>query len=84
MTAPLRTIRDAWASYRTAVLRGDAPPVQIVETRRAFYAGAQALLGIILANLTPGAEPSEADFEMMDKLHSELLAFGGDVKEGRA
>jgi len=81
---PVRTIRDAWSGYRTIVLRGDSPPVQIRETRRAFYAGAQALLAIVLGNLTTGETPTDADFQLLENLHTELLTFGGEVKEGRA
>jgi hypothetical protein len=41
-------IQEEFDSYRKAVIPADAPLVQVVECRRAFYAGAQALRHIVL------------------------------------
>ena len=36
---PLMTIEEAWESYRKTVIPEGAPPIQIDECRKAFYAG---------------------------------------------
>jgi hypothetical protein len=38
---------EQWNSYSQAVMPRDASAVQIQECRRAFYAGAQALMGVL-------------------------------------
>jgi hypothetical protein len=40
-------LSQAWLSYELQVLPANAPKTQRVETRRAFYAGAQALMGFL-------------------------------------
>lgn len=80
---PATTMKALWESYRI-VLPANASPTQIIETRRAFYAGAGALLAAILASLTPGPEPQEADLAMMDSVHAELTQFAKDISEGKA
>jgi hypothetical protein len=40
----MKTIADIWASYRDQVLPHDAPQAQLVECKRAFYAGAAAIM----------------------------------------
>jgi hypothetical protein len=79
-------LKDAWEDYRTLVIPKDAPPVQVRESRRAFYAGAQALLSVIMRQLTPDVEPTEppteADLQMMDEIDGELVAFFASVAAG--
>lgn len=65
-----------WASYRQEVLPQGAGEVQIVETRRAFYAGAAGLFYAIMRNLDPDAEPTERDLAMVSDLAQELEASG--------
>ncbi len=80
-----RRLLEQWNTYMAAVFPDGRPdPIQIQETRRAFYAGAQAIMGGILGELTPGSEPEAADLRMMDELQLELQAFCEDVKAGRA
>jgi hypothetical protein len=78
------TIREAWDDYLKRVIPHDASTVQRWETRRAFYAGAQALLASIITMLEPGTEPTEADLRNMDAIDTELKAFARDVREGLA
>ena len=52
-------IRKLWASYERDILTpAGAPPIQVQECRRAFYAGARGLLaaidGILEAALAAG------------------------------
>ena len=71
----MKTLAEAWASYAASVLPSTAPLVQRVETRRGFYAGAQALLGVQVSNLSDGPECTDADDLSMDRLRAELDAF---------
>lgn len=41
----MKTLREIWLSYLERVVPNTAGPVQVEETRRAFYAGAIAILG---------------------------------------
>jgi hypothetical protein len=77
-------IKEAWRSYRNEVIPSDAPNIQHIESRRAFYAGAQALLAILMTMLEPGTEATEADIRKMDEIAAELKRFSNDVREGRA
>lgn len=52
--------------------------------RRAFYAGAQALLGMQMTQLELGAEVTEADMDMMSGIQKELEQFVQNVRDGRA
>lgn len=74
----------AWREYRTKVIPLEAPAIQAQESRRAFYAGAQALLGLLLNVMAPGTEPTTADLKVMDEIAAELTAFSQAVREGRA
>ena len=71
-----RRMAAQWASYLERVLPVNAPPVQKRETQRAFYAGAAALFGVIMRELEPGEEPTEADLRAMDEIAAELKEFG--------
>lgn len=77
-------IEESWNSYSRDVLPQDAPLIQRVECRRAFYAGAQGLLGIIMRMLDPGLEPTEADLKKMDDIDHELRDFMKNVMVGSA
>lgn len=74
----------AWRDYHAKVIPPTAGEVQIQETRRAFYAGATALLMLLMKQLEPGSEPTAKDLAMMDALEQELLTFALDLKTGRA
>jgi len=41
-------VEKIWLEYRQRVIPKSAPPIQLVETRRAFYSGSAALLSILL------------------------------------
>ena len=79
----IHRLKEAWEGYKK-ILPRDASNTQIVETRRAFYAGAQTLLAIMALMLDPGEEATEADLKKMDDIAAELDEFAADVKRGRA
>ena len=80
-----RIMHDAWLKYSHRVLDPiRADQVQRQETRRAFYAGASALLHAITENLTPEEDPQPQDLLMMDSITRELDEFLASVRAGRA
>jgi hypothetical protein len=81
---PGDVIGAAWREYRLRVIPVHASAVQAQESRRAFYAGAQALLTGILRGLDPGDDPTQADLARMDAIAQELEQFARDVLAGRA
>lgn len=79
----MRTIADQWASYEAEVLPATAGETQRIETRRGFYAGAQALLALINSvSIDDVSEDQGA--AMIEQLHQELMAFSRDVQARRA
>lgn len=77
-------IADVWAGYAERVLPAEAGPSQTRETRRAFYAGADALLRAVMVALEPGSDATESDVTLMEGIDDELKAFARDVQAGRA
>lgn len=75
---------EQWDEFARAVLPKDCSTIQRQEMRRAFYAGAQAILFKVITSFTPEEEPTEKDLEIMNDLHEELNNFTKLVKEGRA
>lgn len=43
----MKTVKDEWQSYKREVLAPDAPAIQVIETQKAFYAGAKSLLYLL-------------------------------------
>lgn len=79
----MKTLAEEWARYERMVLPATAGPTQRQETRRGFYAGAQALLCLISG---VGSDDISEDqgAKMIEARHQELLAFNAAVQEGRA
>jgi len=79
----MNTIQRHWDAYLAMVVPVDAPPVQIQETRRAFYAGAEAMMCINRAIGEPGIAENDA-VKMMEGCATELRSFSDDVANGKA
>jgi len=77
-------LADAWRDYEIKIIPLNAPDVQRVECRRAFYAGARSLFHAIVTVLEPGLEPTEADLKAMDNINAELERFLVDIQTGKA
>jgi hypothetical protein len=73
-------VEGGWKAYELLVLK-DTSELQRSECRKAFFFGAQHLLGSMLGFMDPGEEPTESDMERMKKLEAELSRF---VKEMQA
>ena len=71
-----RSLHDEWIDFEAKVIHAEAPAVQRNEMRRAFYAGVQALMGMIQA---PGL--NEAKLEAWRR---ELNYFVRLVQRGQA
>ena len=75
---------EQWDSFARAVLPEGCPAVQRQETRRAFYAGADALLhGVLQPIAAEGEEATAEDLDAMANLEKELSEFAELVKKGR-
>lgn len=77
------TLAAQWLSFE-AILLATAGEVQRQETRRAFYAGAQALLQVMTHGVSEAPETTESDEAFMASVDAELKQFALDVREGRA
>lgn len=77
------TIQAMWVSYMDEVIPKGASPVQIQECKRAFVAGAKAVLGIVVA-IGEDDVSEEQGVEILEGLQGECRAFVADVLEGRA
>ncbi len=70
-------INAMWENYRKMVVAPNAPAVQVVETQRAFFAGAATLYEYIMRyGLDAGDEITENDLCRMAEIDRELRAFG--------
>lgn len=75
-----KIIEAGWALFFAYVLPKDAPKIQVDETRKAFFAGAQHLWGSIMTGLDADAEPTPQDERRMELIAAELDAFGERLK----
>lgn len=78
-----KLVEMEWRQYAERVLPPDAPRVQMMETRRAYYAGAASLLNLIMRHASPGDEITAEDDRLMDDIQAELDGFLRDVLAGR-
>lgn len=80
MAIKRRLMAEQWDQFARAVFTGDGySAVQKEEMRKAFYAGAEAILFRIIQVLAPESEPTEADLQIMSDLNEELQDFGKSV-----
>ena len=78
-----KLVETGWRQYVERVLPTNAPRVQIVECRRAYYAGAYHLLSSLTSE-AGGDEVSEDDgVSILQSVATELNQFVEDVMGGR-
>ena len=76
------TIKQAWERYTNDVMPSGASPGLLRSDRRAFYAGAAAILKAILE--LSDDEVSEAEsIQQMERLVDEAQAFRAEMKPSR-
>jgi hypothetical protein len=68
-------VEAGWVGFVIACKLGDAPPVQHIEMRKAFFAGAVHLFSSIMSFLEPGREPTDKDLKRMSQVCDELDRF---------
>jgi len=71
----VKLIEAAWQSYQEKIIPPGAPRIQVVECKRAFYAGAGSLLDSLLKVIGPGKEPTESDMMIMEGVQEEFDEF---------
>jgi hypothetical protein len=77
-------IEADWQDYVKKVMPPHPSALQMQETRRAFYAGASALLFTMMRIMDRDDEPTPADLAKMEAIDDELHQFAQDVGAGRA
>lgn len=75
----LETVAESWGTYRKGVVPADAPPIQVEECRRAFYAGVYFLLLNCLYNIGDESTSEEEGEAELAKLKRECELFARDV-----
>jgi hypothetical protein len=70
-----RIIEAGWKTYEILAVPAGAPEIQRVESRRAFFAGAQHLFGSMLVSIDPDGEATAADEHRMAQIDAELTDF---------
>lgn len=75
-----KLIEAGWVGLRLAAIPLNAPKDQLVEMRKAFFAGAQHLFASIMTIMEEDAEPTDADLRRMDLIDTELRSFGHDLE----
>ena len=74
-------IGAGWEKFRLLCVPADAGTVQIIETRRAFYAGADYLLKELLRL---GALPDAEGEQHLQDMHDECAEFARCIAKGEA
>lgn len=77
------TVRAGWQSYAEQILPADAPDVQRIETKRAFYAGAVHIMSINWG-IGDDSVTEVAGVATLEAISQELLEFGELIKKGYA
>lgn len=84
-TIPLRERRalaDEWSDFERQCIPEGAPTMQVVEMKRAWYAGAATLFSLVSGGLDADHEPTDLDVAYLDSLHQELKVFANRLVVG--
>lgn len=79
MSGSQRIIETLFDTMVATVYDGPVPKDQLIEIRRAFFAGAKGLFDTLVLATDPGTEPTERDLAMMDAVSEELNEFGTNI-----
>ncbi len=77
----MNDLEQKWHEYRLKVLPLDAPHVQVIECRRAFYLGAKSVIEMALHSTSQSAQQAS---KQMHGLRQECERFSFEVGSGRA
>lgn len=65
-------INMMFAGYQAAIIPPDASPVQVLEYKRAFYAGCRMMLDLLMEASDPGEDVTVDDEALMKAVDKEL------------
>ncbi len=75
----MNELNQRWRTYKTGVIPRDAPAIQMIESRRAFFAGAAAIAEIMTRlDGAPGTK------QVLEDLNLEIRQFRLEVAGDRA
>lgn len=74
-------VEAGWVGYKLFVVPKNASEVQINETRRAFFAGAQHLFASIISSLEESDDATDRDLTRMDNINRELNNYVEGLKK---
>lgn len=80
----LNTVAQQYESLLKAAMPPGASEVQLRESKRMFFAGAGAVLNMMIHTIAAPTMSETAGVQMIDGLHKEVAAFMREVQEGRA
>lgn len=75
-------VAEQWDQFSRAIMPKDAPSDQRREMRRAFYAGAQAVLFGVIVAMAPEEEVTDSDMAALQGVQDELKDFFDGVTKG--
>lgn len=74
-------IEKQWKRYEELCVPRDASTIQVMETKQAFYAGAQFLFSLLTNAVSPGDEVQLEDIVILEEVRLELEAYLEDRKK---
>lgn len=80
----MKRLEKEWNIYRLAVYPHGAGEGQLIECRRAFYAGATAFYGLMMRGMSPGPDETPEDIDYLKQLAQEMFDFNQRVVRGDA
>lgn len=69
-----RLMDEAFKAFRHAIVP-DAPEHQVADMRAAFMAGASELFTLVMAQMDPGPDETEAEMDFLSHVQGELHTF---------
>ena len=79
----MNTVQEQWQIFEALVVPKNAPPVQRQEMRRAFYAGAEAMMRIQW-NIGDSSVSEDAGIQILEGCRDELKRFAQQVANNAA
>jgi hypothetical protein len=73
----MNTIQQAWQTFERDIIPADAPTIQRVEMKRAFYAGAAVILSVN-AHIAEEGVSEDAAVAILEGLMEEAMLFAGN------
>lgn len=79
----MNTVQEQWQTFEALVMPANAPPIQRQEMRRAFYAGAEAMMRVQW-NIGGEEISEDAGVQILEGCRDELQRFAQQVANGTA